>query len=174
MKGRIIDYLFIRNGKGRLTLDLDEDFRRGWDKLHDKDVEISIKKYSEPRTLRANAYLWTLITEIGNALRKDKEEVYVDMLKHYGQGGAIAVQGKYALQFERTNKYTEFLGMSELNGKNWWHYRFWVGSHEYNREEFSILLDGVIQEARQLGIDIRPKEEIEAMLNDMEEQNGRG
>ena len=172
MKGRIIDYLFIRNGKGRLTLDLDEDFRRGWDKLHDKDVEISIKKYSEPRTLRANAYLWTLITEIGNALRKDKEEVYVDMLKHYGQGGAIAVQSKFALQFERTNKYTEFLGMSELNGKMWWHYRFWVGSHEYNREEFSILLEGVIQEAKQLGIEIRPKDEIEAMLNDMEAKNG--
>lgn len=174
MKGRIVDYLFIRNGKGRLTLDLDEDFRHQWDKLHDKDVDISIKKYSEPRTLRANAYLWTLITEIGNALRQDKEDVYVDMLKQYGQGGAIAVQGKYALQFERTNKYTEFLGMSELNGKNWWHYRFWVGSHEYNREEFSILLEGVLQEARQLGIDIRPREEIEAMLNDMEENHGRG
>ena len=172
MKGRMIDYLFIRNGHGRLTLDLDEDFRQGWDKLHDKDVEISIKKYSEPRTLRANAYLWTLITEIGNALRKDKEEVYVEMLKAYGQGGAVSVQEEFALQFERTNKYTEFLGISELNKKKWWHYRFWVGSHEYNRDEFSILLDGVIQEAKNLYIEVRPKDEIEAMLNDMEAKNG--
>ena len=165
MKGKIIDYLFVRNGKGRITVDVEEDFRKKWEDLHDRDVDIIIKRYSEPRTLKANAYLWTLITEIGNRLRIDKEDVYVDMLKHYGQGGSVSVQEDYALRFERTNKYTEFLGMSELNGKNWWHYRFWVGSHEYNREEFSILLDGVIQEAKQLGIEIRPKEEIDSMLD---------
>lgn len=172
MKGRIIDYLFVRSGRGRLTLDIDEDFRQKWEQLHEKDVDISIKKYSEPRTLKANAYLWILITEIGNRLRIDKDEVYFNMLKAYGQGGAISVKEDYALKFERTNKYTEFLGMSELNGKSWWHYRFWVGSHEYNRDEFSILLDGVIQEARQLGIEIRPQEEIDSMLNDMEARNG--
>lgn len=172
MKGRLVDYILGRDGRSRLTIDLTDDFRNGWDKLHDKDVEISIKKYSEPRTLRANAYLWTLITEIGNALRKDKEEVYEDMLHSYGQGGAVSVQEEFALNFERMNKYTEFLGMSELNNKTWWHYRFWVGSHEYNREEFSILLDGVIQEAKQLGIEVRPKEDIESMLNDMEARNG--
>lgn len=172
MKGRIVDYLFIRSGKGRLTLDIDEDFRQKWEQLHDKDVDVTVKKYSEPRTLRANAYLWILITEIGNRLHEDKDEVYFDMLKAYGQGGAVSVQSEYALRFERTNKYTEFLGISELNGRLWWHYRFWVGSHEYNRDEFSILLDGVIKEARQLGIEIRPQDEIEAMLEDLEARNG--
>ena len=172
MKGRIIDYLWIRNGKGRITVDVEEDFRQKWDALHDKDVDIIIKKYSEPRTLRANAYLWTLVTEIGNRLRMSKEDIYEEMLKSYGQGGAVSVQAKHADKFERTNKYTELLGESELNGIQWKHYRFWVGSHEYNRDEFSILLDGVIHEARQLGIEIRPQEEIESMLKELEETHG--
>ena len=168
MKGRIFDYLLARNGKGRLTIDLEEDFRYQYDKLKDVDIDISIKKYSEPRTLRANAYLWALLTQIGNALRESKEEVYFTALKCYGQGGAVSVKAKYAERFERSNKYTEKLGVSELNGEIFHHYRFWVGSHEYNRDEFAILLDGVIQEAKNLGIEVRPQEEIDSMLKEFE------
>lgn len=168
MKARIVDYLLARNGKGRLTIDLDDDFRQQYDKLHESDVDITIKKYSEPRTLKANAYLWTLLTEIGNRLRISKEEVYLNMLKSYGQVGAVSVKKKWSRQFERTNKYTEYLGESELNGEMWRHYRFWVGSHEYSRDEFAILLDGVVQEAKSLDIEVRPKEEIESMLNELE------
>lgn len=168
MKAHIVDYLFVRNGKGRLTIDLEDDFRQQYDKFKDTDIDISIKKFSDPRTLRANAYLWTLIGEIGNRMRLSKEEVYFDMLKAYGQVGAVSVQKKWSRQFERTNKYIEYLGESELNGEPWRHYKFWIGSHEYSKDEFSILLDGVIQEAKQLGIETRPSEEIDSMLKELE------
>ena len=168
MKAHIVDYLFVRNGKGRLTVDLEDDFRQQYDKFKDADIDISIKKFSDPRTLRANAYLWTLIGEIGNRMRLSKEEVYFDMLKAYGQVGAVSVQKKWSRQFERTNKYIENLGESELNGEPWRHYKFWIGSHEYSKDEFSILLDGVIQEAKQLGIETRPWEEIDSMLKELE------
>ena len=55
-----------------------------------------------------------------------------------------------------------------LKGKTFKHYRVWVGSSEYNREEFSVLLDGVVQEAKNLGIEVRPQEEIASMLAEME------
>ena len=168
MKGRIIDYLFVRSGKGRLTIDLEEDFRPQYERFHDSDIDITIKEYSDPRTLKANAYLWKLITEIGNRLRMSKEDVYLDMLKAYGQGGMVSIKEKWAKQFERSNKYQQFLGESELNGEIFKHYKFWVGSHEYSKYEFSILLDGVIQEAKQLGIEVRPQEEIDSMLNELE------
>ena len=168
MKGKISDYLFISSKRGRLTLDIEQDFRNSYDRLKDADIDITIKKYSEPRTLKANAYLWTLLTEIGNRLRYSKEDIYFDMLRRYGQGGAASVQKRFAEKFERTNKYFDRLGESELNGAEWVHYRFWVGSHEYNREEFSILLDGVVYEAEQLGIETKPKEEIESMLKEYE------
>lgn len=154
---------------GRLTVELEEDFRYKYDKLHDADIDITIKKYSEPRTLKANAYLWALVTQIGNALRKSKEEVYFDMLKAYGQGGAVSVKAKYAERFERSNKYTEPLGVSELNGEIFHHFRFWVGSHEYSKDEFALLLDGVIQEAKNLDIEVRPQEEIDSMLKELED-----
>ena len=168
MKGHIVDYLFVRNGKGRLTVDLEDDFRTQYERLSDSDIDITVKKYSDTRTLKANAYLWTIITEIGNRLKLSKDDIYLDMLKAYGQGGMVSIKEKWAKQFERSNKYHQYLGESELNGETFKHYRFWVGSHEYDKYEFSILIDGVLQEARNLGIEVRPQEEIDSMLNELE------
>ena len=168
MKARIVDFALSFSRKQRLTLEIEGDFRGTYDKLKDSPVEITVKKYTDPRTQKANRYLWTLLNEIGNALRESKEEIYFDMLRAYGQGGAVSVEERFAPDFERTYKYHEYLGSSDLNGKTFKHYRFWVGSSEYNREEFSILLDGVIREAKQLGIETKPREEIESLLKEFE------
>jgi len=150
-----------------LVLDIDGDFREQYDKLKDADVEISVERYSESRTRKANAYLWAVITKIGNLLRESKEDIYMDMLQAYGQGGAVSVEERFEEKFKRTYKYHEYLGESTLNGKVFKHYRFWVGSSEYNREEFSILLDGVLQEAKNLGIETKTEEEIQSLLGEL-------
>lgn len=166
MRARIAEFQFLGFRKGRLVLDLDGDFRNTYDKLKNCDVEVTVEKYSESRTLKANAYLWVLVTKIANALRESKEDIYLDMLKSYGQGGAVSVEERFAQDFERTYKYREYLGASMLNGKLFNHYRFWVGSSEYTREEFSILLDGVVQEAKNLGIEVKSPEEIESIMRE--------
>ena len=168
MKARISDFRFLSFRKGLLVLELDGDFRHTYDRLKDCDVEVTVEKYSENRSLKANAYLWMLVTKIGNLLRESKEDIYLDMLKSYGQGGAVSVEAKFADDFERTYKYREYLGESELKGKTFKHYRFWVGSSEYSKSEFAILLDGVVQEAKNLGIEVRSQEEIDSMLSEME------
>ena len=163
MRGAIVDFALSFSRKQRLTLELDADFREEYDKLHDKPVEIIIKRYREKRSLDANAYLWALIGKIGDALRESKEEIYFDMLKRYGQGGAVSVEQKYAEDFKRSYKYNDFLGSSTLNGKTFQHFRFWVGSSEYNTEEMSILIDGVVREAKDLGIETMSPEELKSL-----------
>ena len=169
MKGRIEAFKYIGLRRGKLLLLLDGDFRSQYDKLKDCDVEITIEKYSEPRSLSANAYLWALVTKIGNALRLSKEEIYFEMLKSYGQGGTASVQEKDEKRFIKSWKYHEYLGESETNGKLFKHYRFWVGSSEYSRSEFAILLDGVIRESENLGIPTKSQEEINSMLEKLED-----
>lgn len=148
MRAAIVDFSLSFSRKQRVTLELDADFREEYDKLHDKPVEVIIKRYREKRSLDANAYLWALVTKIANALRESKEDIYFDMLKRYGQGGAVSVEQKYAEDFKRSYKYHEILGESQLNGKTFEHFRFWVGSSEYDTEEMSILIDGVVYEAK--------------------------
>ena len=168
MKARIARFDFLGFRKGRLILDLDGDFRSTYDRLKDCDVEITVEKYSESRTLKANAYLWALITKIANALRESKEDIYLDMLKSYGQGGVASVQEKDEERFIKSYKYHEYMGESTMKGKVFKHYRFWVGSSEYSKDEFAILLDGVVEEAKNLGIETRSEEELASMLAEME------
>lgn len=164
IKARIVDFALSFNRKQRLTLELEGDFRGQYDKLHDKEVGVLIRKWSEKRSLTANAYLWALVGKIGDALRMNKDEVYFDMLKAYGQGGAVSVEERFVEDFKRTYKYSERLGETELNGKTFVHFRFWVGSHEYSREEFSILLDGVAQEAKNLGIETMDEQNLKSLM----------
>ena len=44
MKGRILDYSLSFGGKQRITLELDTDFREGYEALKEVPVEISIQK----------------------------------------------------------------------------------------------------------------------------------
>lgn len=118
-----------------------------------KAGEYEITRAKQKRSLNANSYAWCLIGKIADALRQSKEEIYFDMLRHYGQGGAISVQDKFTENFKRTYKYHESLGKSELKGKTFEHFRFWVGSSDYDKTEMAILIDGIVQEAKQMGIE---------------------
>ena len=160
MKGRLIDACKTFDRKLRVTFELDGEIPL--DKEH--ELEISVKKWREKRSLDANAYLWVLIGKIADALRESKEEIYFDSLKCYGQGGAVSVEERYAEDFKRTYKYHEELGRSDLNGRTFVHFRFWVGSSEYNTEEMSILIDGVVKEAKNLGIETMDEAELNSLI----------
>ena len=51
----------------------------------DKNKKFEIKPYHKKRSLNANAYAWMLIGKIADVVRNSKEEVYIEMLKKYGQ-----------------------------------------------------------------------------------------
>lgn len=126
-------------------------------------LSIKIDKYREKRSLNANSYAWKLITEIGNVVRISKEQVYMDMLRAYGQGGVVSIEEKHVANFKRMYKYHESIGKAKLNGKDFEHFRFWVGTSEYNTHEMSIFLDGVIYEAKVLGIPTETPDQIAKM-----------
>lgn len=126
--------------------------------------EYEITKAKQKRSLNANNYAWQLINQIGNALRMSKEDIYLDMLKHYGQVGAVSVEERFTEHFKRSYKYHESLGKSDLKGKTFEHFRFWVGSSQYNTQEMSILIDGIVQEAQALGIETMQPEKLQSLL----------
>lgn len=120
----------------------------------------------EPKKIRsknANSLCWALCTEIGNVLRKSKEEVYLEMLKSYGQSMMIPV-----LKGQKPHgycKYYEYETTSVLNGKEADWYKVYKGSSHFDRREMSILIDGIIQECNNLEIPTITDEEVERLLN---------
>lgn len=147
--------------RATLTLSINEEAaaKNLFDDLHEAEkLSIKIDKYREKRSLNANNYAWKLLTEIGNRLRASKEEVYLAMLKQYGQSEIISVLSH--IPIKEYVKYCEEAGESILNGKLFKHYKVYKGSSEFDTREMSIFLDGVVSEAQELGIQTMTPNEI--------------
>ena len=124
----------------------------GWLYNADKDKLFDINPKKEKRTLDQNAYCWKLINEIANRVRKSKEEVYLDMLRSYGQMSEISMLS--SINPDGYFKYYDTVSRRIFNNNEFTIYRIYKGSSEYDTREMSIFIDGVVQEAQQLGIQV--------------------
>ena len=159
MKGRISDLnVSIFNAKQKLTFEIEGDFRTQYDELKDKDLEISVKVFRQKRSLDQNSYAWVLIGKMADKLRTSKDEVYLTMLKRYGQGGVIKVSPKNEQAILSALKYYE--RHEKLYTDTDKYYRIWAGSSGYNTEEMTVFLDGIISEAKEMGIDTLTPDEL--------------
>ena len=163
--GKIINATVgLKSQKGELLLQVNElqDFKDLVDAYNTKEkLSIEIKQYRRKRSLDANAYCWVLITEIANILRASKEEIYLDMLKKYGQQFVVKIKNKDKDRFERSQKYWE-VHETLTDGKAQY-YRLFVGSSEYDSQEMSVLIDGIISEAKEMGIQVETPNKIAEM-----------
>ena len=130
----------------------------------DRDKLFEVKEHREKRSRNANAYAWVLIGKIADVLRTSKEEVYFNMLKRYGQCEVVSVSS--AINVNGYFKYFEEMGTSQLNGKEFTHYKIFKGSSEFDSREMAILIDGIISEAEHLEIETLPPNEV-ARLKEM-------
>lgn len=156
--GANIDF---RTGKSILTLEINEeaDFKQLVDDMGQVEkLGIEIAPYRQKRSLNANAYCWKLLTEIANIVRASKDAIYLEMLKRYGQREIISVLAH--IPISEYVKYCEEAGESTLNGKLFKHYYVYKGSSEYDTREMSIFIDGVVDEAKELGIQTMTPNEI--------------
>lgn len=159
--GANIDF---KSGKPLLTLEVNErhDFELLVDEMKDNErLSIEVKPFRNRRSLDSNNYAWKLITEIGNVLRANKEDIYLLMLKRYGQSEIISVLSH--IPIHEYVKYCEEAGESKLNGKLFKHYKVYKGSSEFDTREMSIFIDGVVSEAKELGIQTETPEQIAQM-----------
>lgn len=161
-------------GRGTLlSIEIDRDSRALAQKLVDdvKDcyLSIDIKPWRDKRSIDANAYAWVLIGKIADTLTKmgspiSKDEMYEQELRKYGQGGVIKLPATGSP--ERILKSFRCWEQHEkLYGENSCYYRVWVGSSHYNTEEMSIFIDGIVEDAKELGIETLPPAELERMLS---------
>ena len=158
MKGRIIDFSMSFGGKQRITLELDTDFREGYEALKDAVVEIMIKKWRAKRSKDANAYFHMLVNQIAMARGLSDDEVKRDLVTQYG---AIAVQDGYKVGFklpasvdvETIYPYTRMYKQVEENGMLMNCYLVFKQTRYMDTKEMAHLIDGAIQVAQELGID---------------------
>lgn len=129
--------------------------------LPEGQYDMTITPHRAKRSLNANAYLWALVGKIADAVRLDKETVYRRLLEDYGQAEVIEIRSD--IDPARWFKYTTPIGRVRHDGKDFLQFKAYRGSSEYNTREMSILLDGAVNEATNLGIPTIGDEELERM-----------
>lgn len=123
-----------------------------------KDKLYEIKEHKEKRTLTQNAYYWVLVNEIANQMKLSKEEIHFRLLKDYSQIALITIKSN--VDIKGYIRYYEFERETNISGVKFNIYKVYKGSSEMDKKEFNILLEGTIQEAKQLGIPTLTPNEI--------------
>ena len=159
MKGRIIDYSMSFGGKQRITLELETDFREGYEALRNVPVEISIQKWRAKRSKDANAYFHVLVNQIAVARGLSDDEVKRDLIVDYGtiarddHGDKIGFKLPASVDVDEIYPYTRMYKEVEENGKLFKCYLVYKQTRIMDTKEMAHLIDGAIQVAQELGID---------------------
>lgn len=131
------------------------------------DKKYEIKEHREKRSLDANAYMWILISKIQQMINVPKEVIYKDVIRDIGVYEVIPIKN------EAVDKFCEAW---QKNGLGWitettksklegyTNVLAYYGSSEYNSQEMARLIDSVIQECNQLGIETKSEEEIRSLI----------
>jgi hypothetical protein len=176
MKGRLLDLSFTLNGKQRLVIELDDDFRQDFAALEDHDVRVEIKKWRKKRSLDANAYAWVLIEKIAQATGVPKTEVYRKVIREIGGVSEIVCVRTEAVDKFREGWEAHGLGWqtdvmpSKIEGCT--NVVLYYGSSTYDTKQMSALIDSLVQEAQALGIETLPPHEIARLNSLWGERNG--
>lgn len=125
-----------------------------------KKLRIKAVQYREKRSLDANAYLWVLLQKLAEVLRTDKWSVYLQMLKRYGQFTYIVVKPHAVDGIKKQWRECEEVGEIKINGEKAVQMLCYYGSSTYDTREMSVLIDGVVSECNDLGIETLSPDEL--------------
>ncbi len=121
-------------------------------------------KFRKKRSLDANAYAWVLMSKIAEITQSSKEEIYEEMLQRYGsyyqdENGYIV--GTFPIHVDISKIEGHWKRYKE-NGK-FVSYLMLKGSSHYDTSEMSQFIDHILEEAKELGIETMPPEELRRM-----------
>lgn len=125
-----------------------------------KPLAVEIKQYRQKRSLDANAYLWVLLQKIAEAVNSSKDEVYLQMLERYGTFTHIVVKPHMVDKVKQEWRTVRELGEVTVNGKTGIQLQCFFGSSTYDAKEMSVLIDGVVSECKEMGIETMTPDEI--------------
>jgi hypothetical protein len=162
-----IEVSFTETGKQKLTFTLLQ--KQPIDDLkaivaNKKLIVIEVSQQKRKRSLDANGMLWAICTQIAAAIKSSKDEVYLTMLERYGVFTHIIVKAEAVERIQKEWRTCRVLGEVTVNGKTGIQIQCYYGSHLYDSKEFSVLLEGVISEAREMGIEVISEQDKQLLI----------
>lgn len=140
------EYLTVRTTRAKEILPLIEGGKR---------YTVEIKPYSEKRSRNANSFLWAILSQCADKLNTTREELYMDYVRK------IAPYKDFTLTEDEARTFRVAWGKMGLG----WQteqvdfdgdgvvIRAYYGSSTYTKKRMSRLIDMVVEDAKQIGVD---------------------
>ena len=162
------------NGYYLLTCRVPKDAVKMLYQLMDDDLDLTVKKHREKRSLTANSYLWVLCRELAKTMESTTSmfDVYKIKLREYSSWwDEIIVSDKIFnyLKKQENEEHAEFRVVDELERKgNKVRARVYLGSSKFDSKEMSRVIDGLVQDCKEQGVDTMPPDELERLVSGWE------
>lgn len=161
---------FFEQNEFYLTLTVSSDFEESAQQIlndfaPDKYEVVIKRRRKERRSLSANAYLWVLLDQIACLIGSTKDEVYKTCVRAVGVMNAVTIPEESAQKFRSSwmsrgmGWFCDIIGnhdgMTDL--------ACYYGSSMYDSAEMARLVDYVVDEAKNCGIETVPPKELVKM-----------
>ena len=167
--GRLIEIGFSLGGNPRLTIETKDKntLLTGFDELHEHDVVVEVKRYSPRRSLDANAFYWLLCGKLAEKTGVGTAEIYRNHVRNIG--------GNYEVYCGKTEAVEKLIKAWEKNGLGWiaettpsklegcTNAILYYGSSTYDSRQMSRLIDQMVQDCKEQGIQTETPAEIARM-----------
>lgn len=133
-----------------------------------KEYEVKIVKKKVKRSLDANAYCWVLIGRLGEKLHKSDLEIYREIIRDNGVFEIMPVRNDVIARWTEIWKSRGMGWICEdigecRNIKGYHNIKCYYGSSVYDTKEMSRLIDAIVDECKDQGIETMTPDEIEEM-----------
>lgn len=164
-KCKIKDLLLTPKGECALTVILPHSFLNHYDEYKEKDLNIKLSRYRKNRSKDSNAYFWELCGQLSAKLKIPPRDIYRILVKEIGGNYEItpikteAVDTWVQIWENRGLGWVcEILGESKIDG--YINVINYFGSSEYDTAQMSRLIDLIVQECKNNGIETATPEEL--------------
>ena len=131
------------------------------------EVDVTIKKWRERRSLNANAYFHVLTDKLRQALHISFSECKNHLITSYGQIEYINDEPVVI----KTNIPADVMAQNEtlhckpihVEDADAFFYRVYRGTHTYNSQEMALLIDGTIAECKLQDIETLTPDELKRL-----------
>ena len=169
IKGRLIEIGFSLGGNPRLTIETKDKntLLTGFDELHEHEVVVEVKRYSPRRSLDANGLYWLLCGKLAEKTGVGTAEIYRNHVRNIG--------GNYEVYCGKTEAVEKLIKAWEKNGLGWiaettpsklegcTNAILYYGSSTYDSRQMSRLIDQMVQDCKEQGIQTETPAEIARM-----------
>ena len=159
--------------KPKITILLSTDEINQVEELKGLKLNVELKKWYKKRSLDINSYCWVLCDKIAKELSKDgtpitKENIYKDSVLQVGTFQPMIVEEK---AFENFKRIWEKQGLGYLvqevsRKEKCVKVNCYYGSSSYDNKEMTILVNFIVDLAKQWNIETKPENEIKSLLGE--------